>query len=332
MFHYLALVNKDAPELRIYRAKLSKVIESYVSYYASGQNNTARVKRSDLQAFEEFLLKSLYRRTGELTLEDISPSILTAFRDERLHVDSPATVNRRLATLRHMFSILSQMLPGFWSPMKSVKDITVQKLAPKALSIEETARLRRCAEVFSCPRKHRAHVLLEIMYGTGLRPAEVLSLNLGQFDGKVFERVIGKGSRIRRVVIANNVAAAISRWLPVRRAEIERRFPELTGKSTERLPLVPSCHGARANDPESFRLSYKTLWRDMRELAELADIDRVNPHKLRHTFATHLLEDSHDVRLVAQALGHANITTTMIYTERTEDALRDAIERRVVNG
>jgi integrase/recombinase XerD len=162
----------------------------------------------------------------------------------------------------------------------------------------------------------RDRALLELLYASGLRISEALQLDRGDLAGGGFVRVIGKGDKERLVPVGDFALAALARYLDER----DRLARPVDDAARNRQPLFISRRGRR--------LDRMAAWRIMRAAALRAGLsERVTPHTLRHSFATHLLEGGADLRVVQELLGHASITTTQLYTHITGERIRQVYAR-----
>ncbi len=214
---------------------------------------------------------------------------------------APSSVARKSSALRQFFGFA--MDEGWRSddPSSVLPRPRARRPLPKILSHAEVDRLFERAELEADsgkPAAIRQLALLELLYGSGLRASELVSLPLASVprDAPLLT-VMGKGGQGRMVPVSERAREALSRWLAVRQEE---------GAGSARF-LFPS----RAK-----HLSRMRLFQLLRELAARADIDSqsISPHVLRHAFATHLLEGGADLRVLQTLLGHADISTTQIYT------------------
>lgn len=310
---------------------LERVVESYLLYYASSSSHTARAKQIDLTRFLEFLAR--HRRVSspeKLKVRHWDFSSVQRFTDHLLsHGEAPATVARRLATLKHMGRTLSEQFPGFINPTRGVKAPRIQPLRPKALPSREIQRVRERAlerrDSKSSFIRHRNQILFDFIIDTGLRADEVRLLKLAQIDEKLewISSVRTKGRQYRNVYITSDVRASLREYLGAREHELKRFFPTLTQSQSRALPLFISTYRAKASVSDSFMMGAKTLWRAIHELS--GDLP-LHPHLLRHSYALDLLDSSNDVRLVSQALGHTDVRVTMRYTERRDGEVATALE------
>jgi site-specific recombinase XerD len=308
------------------------VVESYLRYYASASTHTARAKRLDLNSFLKFLSKHHgIKKAQKLTVQDWDFSAVQCFVEESLRGGvAPASVARRLATLKHMGRTLAEQVPGFTNPAREVKFPKLNVLKPKGLASRELAAIRENAKKRLADRKSfnrfRNWVIFELMLDTGLRADEIRLLKLSQLDESLnwIKNVRTKGRRYRNVYITSKLRPLLKDYLEKRTFALRRFYAKLNQPTDRALPLFVSTYNAVPGEVETFLMGTKTLYRAIRELSAET---RLHPHLLRHSFALDLLSHSNDVRLVAQALGHSDVRTTMRYTERREEEVARALEK-----
>ena len=209
------------------------------------------------------------------------------------HGLSGRSIQRRLSALRTLFDFLIREGRAEGNPARAVRAPKVARRLPKALDPDEVARLLD-AEPAAGYEAVRDLAILELFYSSGLRLAEVQGLSLGDLDLKAgLVNVLGKGSKRRIVPVGGKARKALARWLEVRRGGEEERavFVTRTGR----------------------RLGARAIQERVRRFAARHGI-HLHPHMLRHSFASHLLESSGDLRAVQELLGHADLGTTQIYT------------------
>ena len=189
------------------------------------------------------------------------------------------------------------------SPVATTSSPKLDKRLPTFLTLEEIERLLKAPDL-STPQGQRDRALLELLYASGPRVSELVQLNLGQVNLDTREiRVWGKGAKERVVLMGKPAAEAITTYLSQGR-------PKLLGKKRNSA-LFLNRYGER--------LPARRIQRILEICARLAGIDkRVYPHLLRHTFATHLLDGGADLRVVQELLGHADLSSTQIYTHVTK--------------
>ncbi len=323
---------------------LRAIIENYLRYYASGAGHTARAKRYDLQYFLEHLAGG-NQALDSIRVSDWTLQSTQSFVDYRLSLgESPATVSRRLATIKHFGRTLAERVHGYINPAREVKGPVQQVTRPQGLTAAEIEALRTAARPEARGRRGdfltlRDQFLVELLLATGLRADEVRLLLFGQLSGDRtwLKNVKTKGRKFRNVYLDSNVRELLATYLTAREHEVYSRYPLLRDaaeQQRDRFPVLMAFYRADPADPQSFMLSPKSVWRIIAQVGKkaralLPTARNLHPHLLRHTFAHGLLDSSKDVRLVAQALGHSDVRTTMRYTERTEEEIARAIEKKL---
>ena len=210
---------------------------------------------------------------------------------------APATLARKVSALRQFFGFLVDEGVREDDPTHALPRPTARRPLPKILSHDQVEALFAKAEeeaVTGTPASVRLLTLIEILYGSGLRATELVSLPVSAVPRDApFMTVIGKGGQARLVPVSRRADKALKRWLPLRDADSPWLFPSRNG-----------------------HLSRVRLFQLLKELAVRADLppEKLSPHVLRHAFATHLLEGGADLRALQTLLGHADISTTQIYT------------------
>ena len=270
--------------------------------------NTLEAYRSDLQQFAAFLERH------ELDPVSVQSTDLNAFVSElatgtpERPAAAPATLQRKIACLRSFYRHLRREQILDHDPASELRAPRSRARLPKVLSRDEVARLLEQPRGAG-PAALRDRALLETMYACGLRASEAIGLELSELDlaGGIL-RAHGKGSKERIVPIGGKAIEALSAYL-------ERGRPKLVGVRPEPLVFVNLRGGG---------LSRQGLYKIVRRHARSAGLEqRMSPHTLRHTFATHLLTGGCDLRSLQEMLGHADIGTTQIYTHLTTERLRD---------
>lgn len=311
---------------------LVKFIDRYLEQYGGGTVHTARAKLIDTRHFVDFLARHRgLSSTRDLRVRDWDFSSSQRFVDHALsRGDAPASVARRVATLKHLGRTMADVIAGFVNPVRELRGPRLPTTKPKALSRGEIAKVRRAATARISARPNfnriRNETLLHFLLDTGLRADEVRLLKRGQVGDKLdwIENVRTKGRRYRNVYITTGMRAKLAEYLDLRRKKLDSLFSAVSHKLDRQLPLFISTYRARLDQPESLLMGPKTLWRAIHELSSGTPL---HPHLLRHSFATDLLESSNDIRLVAQALGHSDVRVTMRYTERTAEQVANALEK-----
>lgn len=316
--------------------KFNTLIDGYIEYYASGSTHTARAKRLDLHKFLDFLQEfNGYSKPEKITVKDWTHSAIQRFVDESLAIESPATVSRRLATIKHMGRTYAEKISGFTNPAKEIKNPKAKSAAPKALSPSEIKTIRKNAKNRINKKdsfiRYRNNVVFSFLLETGLRAEEIRLLRMSQLDEKLewIKSVRTKGKRYRNVYVNSNLREILEEYLCIRQENLIAKFGKISKSIDKNLPIFISMYKSDLDSPKSFQMGAKTLWRAINELSTDTGL---HPHLLRHTFALDLLKSSKDIRLVSQALGHGDVRITMRYTERSDIEVAEAIEKKSSNS
>ncbi len=268
----------------------------YLDLQRGASPHTLRGYATDLAEFCAFL-----SREG---MGDIAHADARAVRAWVAHLHdrklAKSSIARKLATVRSCFRYLARVGRVEVNPARQVGSPRLPKRLPSFLPKDESKELLD-AHAERSEAGLRDHALLELLYATGLRVAECCGLDLDDVDrrgGAV--RVMGKGGKERVVPAGDAALGALEAWLSVR------------GEG----------RGALFTNPRGGRLGTRSVHRIVKRRARAAGIDRrVTPHTLRHTFATHLLGEGADLRLIQELLGHSRLSTTQRYTHVSPEQL-----------
>ncbi|MCZ6551654.1 MAG: site-specific tyrosine recombinase XerD [candidate division NC10 bacterium] len=271
-------------------------------------DNTLAAYSRDLRKYLAFLEEEGLSSPGQVSLTHLQ-AFLVRLRDADL---GPRSVARTISVLRTFHRFLAARGYVQSDPTSLLRVPRVARSLPSVLSGDEVERLLRVPDV-SQPRGLRDKAMLELLYATGLRVSELVSLSLAGLDTTVgFVRCLGKGAKERVVPVGSSALT----WL---REYLTRGRPSLTAERD--TPFLFLGRGGR-------RLTRQAFWKSIRSYAGKAEIPkRITPHTMRHSFATHLLEHGADLRSVQLMLGHADISSTQIYTHVSRARLREIHER-----
>lgn len=231
---------------------------------------------------------------------------------------SPATMARKIATLRSFYKWALRCGLVASNPMTLIRTPRQSKRLPKAITIEQIERLLAApsdADVLG--RRDRA--MLETLYSTGIRVSELVALEVDDLDlGSGAMRVRGKGKKERLVPLGAHAIAAIQSYLDL--AQRDASFTATwNDPGAKRKPLFLNKHAQR--------LSSRSVRRKLDKYLRQIGLDpTISPHTLRHSFATHLLDNGADLRSVQELLGHQSLSTTQVYTHLTTQRLRAAYD------
>ena len=270
--------------------------------------NTLRAYRNDLRRYVAWLDER------GLAIRDVTETVITDYVNRLRGTDmAPSSIKRFLVAVRGLHRFLAEEQEGRPDPTAAVEMPKVPRGLPKALTEAEITTLLDSV-VGDDPRARRDRAILEVLYGTGLRISELVGLSLGDVDldaGLI--RAFGKGAKERIVPIGSHATRALVRWLaPGGRDELE---PARWARRGDQEALLLNTRGGR--------LSRQGAWLVVRAAGERTGMaDRLSPHVLRHSCATHMLDHGADIRTVQELLGHASISTTQVYTLVSTERLR----------
>jgi len=283
------------------------VFLSYVRVEKGLAQNTILAYGRDLKKFSAFLAKRGKHEAKEVNRDDVV-DFLSALYKEKLDSRSVA---RYLVSLRSFYKYLMMEEQVRLDPTDNLESPKIRQSLPSYLRVEEVDRLLAAPNV-ETPIGLRDRAMLEVFYSSGLRVSELLNLRLSDLDMRMgCVRCIGKGNKERLVPIGRKAIAAVEQYLALARPQFAK--PGSPPPHNQALFLT---HVGR-------RLSRISIWKILHDYGvRLGLRGRLTPHKLRHSFATHLLERGADLRSVQLMLGHADISTTQIYTHVVEERLK----------
>ena len=252
--------------------------------------NTTSSYRRDLNKFSKFLKASDVNDFESLTEEMCSAWIADLFQNNV----SARSIQRHVSSARGFFNYLKKSGVVRNSPFELINSPKSPSHLPNILSPEEVSQLLNFKP--KNVQEKRDLAIIELIYSSGLRVSETVNTNLGDFeDNKNFLRVLGKGSKTRLVPVGRYAKNAIEDWI------IERNK-----LATKDGSLFVNLRGNR--------ITTRSVQQRLKNIAIMQGLPPVNPHMLRHSFATHLLESSGDLRSIQELLGHSSLSTTQIYT------------------
>ena len=252
--------------------------------------NTTSSYRRDLNKFSKFLKASGVNDFESLTEEMCSAWIADLFQNNV----SARSIQRHVSSARGFFNYLKKSGVVRNYPFELINSPKSPSHLPNILSPEEVSQLLNFKP--KNVQEKRDLAIIELIYSSGLRVSETVNTNLGDFeDNKNFLRVLGKGSKTRLVPVGRYAKNAIEDWI------IERNK-----LATKDGSLFVNLRGNR--------ITTRSVQQRLKNIAIMQGLPPVNPHMLRHSFATHLLESSGDLRSIQELLGHSSLSTTQIYT------------------
>jgi integrase/recombinase XerD len=289
-----------------------KVLMDNFLYYLSVEkglaDNTVASYQFDFKSFAAFLAGKSITDIKEVTRHDLMAYLLHLKKREK----SPATLARHMACLKSFFHFLLREKIIDEDPTCHLESPKLAQMFPRVLSMEETELLINRPNTGTVLGL-RDKAMLELIYATGLRVSELVNLNLQDINLEMgFLRCLGKGAKERIVPIGSFGVDALKEYLNRSRVKLV--------KASKTEALFVNRHGKR--------LTRQGFWKILKAYAKEAKIEiNITPHTLRHSIATHMLENGADLRTVQEILGHADITTTQIYTHLTKTHLKEIYDQ-----
>ena len=286
--------------------------EEFLSWMATERGrsaNTLAAYRRDLHGYWSWVA------SRGADLRNVDRAALDIFIGERRAAGGAASsVARQVAAIRMLHRFLAEEGIRPDDPTADIEGIRVPAGIPHPLSEDEVASLL-AAPATTEPVGLRDRALLELLYATGARISEACGLSLGDFDHEEqMVRLFGKGSKERMVPYGRYAASAVSEWLgPSGRSHLQ---PERWARRSDAEAVFLNLRGAR--------LTRQAAWAMVKKYGDRIGLgDKLSPHVLRHSCATHMLDHGADLRIVQELLGHASISTTQIYTKVSQERLFD---------
>ncbi len=286
---------------------MNKRLDAFLHYLQVEKglsDNTIDSYRRDLTRFLSYLKEQGCSNLNQIEREHILSFLLKLRREKK----AVATINRHLSSIRTFFRYLIQDQVLKTDPSALIETPKQEKKLPHILSVEEVEQLLQAPES-STPFGQRDKAMLEVLYATGIRVSELINLKLDDVHLEMgFLKCMGKGAKERIIPLGEAAIKALTLYLNNGRRKLDKTRRETT--------LFLNHHGRP--------LTRQGFWKIIKQHAVQAGIKkRITPHTLRHSFATHLLENGADLRAVQEMLGHADISTTQIYTHVTKIRLRE---------
>lgn len=274
---------------------VEKDISFYLEYIKDVRNlsiNTVSSYTRDLKKLSTYL-----QNIGISSYKNIDENTCSGWvGDLYQHKNNPRTIHRHLSAAKGFFKFLKKNSLVATSPFELVTAPKAASYLPEVLSPEDVELLlnfkpENVLEV-------RDLALIELMYSSGLRVSEVAGIDLTDFEEEMsFLRILGKGAKVRIVPVGRFAIAAVENWINER-----EKFSN---------PDIPALF----INLKGTRLTVRSMQMRLARISTKQGLPRVNPHMLRHSFATHMLESSGDLRTIQELLGHSSLSTTQIYTK-----------------
>lgn len=286
-------------------------VNEFIQYLAVERGlaqNTLESYGRDLRQFQAYL------HNGQLDfIKDSSRSTILAYLNNlQTKGRAVSTISRNLAAIKSFYQYLVRERYLEKDPAAHLESPKLEKKLPKILTISEVEELLKQPNTF-LPTGLRDKAMLELLYATGIRVSELISLNISDINLDMgYIKCYGKGAKERIVPLGSIAAKCVQEYIGKGRPKLVRTYEEAA--------LFVNHHGNR--------LTRQGFWKIIKKYAQEATINKeITPHTLRHSFATHLLENGADLRSVQEMLGHADISTTQIYTHVTKNRLKEVYDK-----
>jgi len=290
---------------------MDKTVSDFISYLSVEKGlakNTLESYRRDLQVFACYL-----RQNGVTGFRDTSrQNIVGYLASLQNNGKAKATLSRNLASIRSLYQYLSQERLVDGNPSADLESPRPERKLPRVLTTREVDLLLDqpdCSRVIG----PRDKAMLEVIYATGIRVSELMSLDVENLNIESgFVRCLGKGNKERIIPIGSVAVRHLQEYLKGCRHKLVKNGAESA--------LFVNQNGKR--------MTRQGFWKILKKYSREAGIKKdITPHTLRHSFATHLLENGADLRSVQEMLGHADISTTQIYTQVARSKIREVYEK-----
>ncbi len=283
---------------------MQEVFNKYIDYLQAERNYSPYTVRNYTDALMEFF--EFVRDRGIESLKDANKQTLRSYLSHLMEQGkAKSSIALRLSAIRSFYRFLMREELVAVSPATTTASPRLDRRLPSFLTVEEAKRLVESPDL-SKPQGQRDRALLELLYASGMRISELVNMNMEQVNLATNEiRVWGKGAKERVVLIGTPAARALSAYMSQGRHEL------LSGKKNN--ALFVNRYGGR--------LPARRVQKLLEKYAMAID-KKVHPHMLRHTFATHLLDGGADLKVVQELLGHADLSSTQIYTHVTQSRAR----------
>ena len=294
---------------------MRKALEDFLTFLAvekGSSANTVAAYRNDLRQLSDFISS----RPANDGWNSVNRALIQDFiLDMKKRGYSETSVARKVAAVRSFYSFLTAEGLVEANPTEGLTSPRIGKTLPKAISPNEVDELLEQPGRRATPEAKRDRAMLELLYATGMRVTELVSLdipNLNLDPRAPYVRCLGKGAKERTIPIHDQAVEAIVEYLEDGRPIIV--------KNRDEVALFVNRRGER--------LTRQGFWLILKAYAKAANLGpEVTPHTLRHSFATHMLRGGMPLRNVQEMLGHANISTTQVYTHLTSEHVREVYER-----
>jgi integrase/recombinase XerD len=297
---------------------MKEYIESFLKYLKVEKGfsvNTEEAYRNDLTQLMNYATNTSSQKSEIPSWEGFDRQKMLGY---MLYLNeqgyASTTKARKIAAAKSFFKFLTEEHKVELNPTENIASLKVGRSLPKPISVAQARRLLDEPGKGTTPESKRDKAMLELLYASGMRVSELVALNVGDVDTQGgYVRCFGKGNKERMIPIYPRAAQAVAEYASEAR-------PKIVQHNNKEKALFLNVRGER--------LTRQGFWQILKGYAKAAEIEvEVTPHTLRHSFATHMLNGGADLRMVQELLGHANISTTQVYTHLTSEHVRSTYEK-----
>ncbi len=286
------------------------LVQNYINFLENEKglsNNTMQSYRRDILQYLAYLERlniKNFAKTNETT-------IITYLMYLQKKGRATSTISRSLASLRSFYQYLNKLNMIKNNPTENLETPKVEKKLPQILSTEEVELLLEqpnCTDL----KGHRDKAMLELLYATGIRVSELISLDIEDVNLDMAFINCNKGSRERVIPLGTMAINAVQYYI--------LKVREIMIQNSKEIALFVNCNGKR--------LTRQGFWKIIKAYKKQAKIKKdITPHTLRHSFATHLLDNGADLKSIQEMLGHSDISSTQIYMQLTKNKIKDVYQK-----
>lgn len=285
---------------------MTQDIQNFIQYLHQEKQTSANTEVSyarDLKKMHQYLSVQGIREVGEVTATSLNSYVLFLEKEGR----KPATISRSIASMKAFYHYMEKERRIAADPAEKLKAPKIEKKMPTILTTEEVTRLLEQPSGTS-PKELRDKAMLELLYATGIRVSELISLRVGDVNLKMEYLTCADMHKERIIPFGSIAREALKRYL-------EQGRPVLATDDTDDW-LFTNCSGGA--------MSRQGFWKLMKSYGRKAGIEtEITPHMLRHSFAAHMVSNGADLKSVQEMLGHSDISTTQIYTQMKSNRIRE---------
>lgn len=285
---------------------MTQDIQNFIQYLHQEKQTSANTEVSyarDLKKMHQYLSVQGICEVGEVTATSLNSYVLFLEKEGR----KPATISRSIASMKAFYHYMEKERRIAADPAEKLKAPKIEKKMPTILTTEEVNRLLEQPGGTS-PKELRDKAMLELLYATGIRVSELISLRVGDVNLKMEYLTCADMHKERIIPFGSIAKEALSRYL-------EQGRPKLATDDTEEW-LFTNCSGGA--------MSRQGFWKLIKSYGRKAGIEtEITPHMLRHSFAAHMVSNGADLKSVQEMLGHSDISTTQIYTQMNANRIRE---------